>query len=156
MTHAEQDARIEKVIEYMRAESRRINMGTWGEKVEKGEILDKYPYGLLGRQRPPCNTVCCFAGATCIVLGTPVWDVWTIGISFLTDAFAYASKLLELSLEDASSLFLLKEMTKTDHHWPTSFEWDLSRATGGTPEYVEIVVSRIRHWQQYERKPEVN
>ena len=47
------------------AEPRRFNMGTWGKSIEEAIDFD----GHARSARPPCGTVCCFAGEWAIFYG---------------------------------------------------------------------------------------
>ena len=104
---------IWETVEYMEKEPRRIDMIDGIEKADEAGARDiEYPF-LEGKRvllLPPCNTVCCFAGAA--VLSHPkgrksLFDEWRGGFrlrSWLTIKIE-ATEILELNSSQAARLF---------------------------------------------------
>jgi hypothetical protein len=92
----------EKVKAYLREQPLRLGMGDW---ITRYEGAQEYA--------PPCNTVCCVAGATLIVAGI-VRDAADYAARAGKDYIHAADKareLLGISENDADKLFYVQ-------HWP--------------------------------------
>lgn len=126
---------LEKVRKHILEEPKRVNMKEWliNSHINDFEIkrLKKI------NKAPKCNTVGCIAG-------------WAQQLCSKKKLHSFdrckAKNLLELDINEADRLFLLKKMTMNNNHWPFHFEDELKKHTPGTRAYARIVAKRIKHF----------
>ena len=130
---------LNKVKAYILEEPKRFNMNWWGKR--KGHICDPD-----GDSIPPCGTVCCIAGT--MYLLSHQENLKDISDSqfydrMLFDAEAYASDILETSVNNMHPLFYIE-------NWPEEFRipylnsYDLK-------EKAKITCERIDYYINVER-----
>ncbi len=121
-----------KVLAYIEAEPRRLEMGNWGEIFTK---TDKKTVGLGGniQKLPPCKTVACLAGT--VLLTTKAGKTFLkdryvtrslaeksdCSIDFPGDTNSMAKDILGLTTEQMQKLFYFEEWSDTEYGWPAIF-----------------------------------
>jgi hypothetical protein len=126
---------INKVLEHIRENPKRLHMSSWGFKVNEAEKFSSCFYMLANLSQdyfPKCNTLACFAGWSKI-LATPkekfdsIFDERGIlGFNMLGHQFA-AEEAHRLGLTEEESFYLFD-------------------STAGThQEQLEVVENRLRH-----------
>jgi hypothetical protein len=154
---AETIAKLESVLAFLEQEPRRLNLGMWGiftdnptymdALVESGTRLSPHlrnaHYGeflAFQEQRPPCGTVCCFAGAALIVgkIVNPHGSLFILPYN----SPELAQKWLDLEGDtDDNLLFHV-------HNWPREFRNKIEKEKPGTQGYFEVLRDRVRYFER--------
>lgn len=128
---------LREVVAYFKEEPRRLRMEHWTKDV----VPD-------AGDNPPCGTVSCVAGTTCILGG----KVERFGNGMIIPSGnrqwdEYAKELLDLNQNQATRLFhtSMTRGKRTKLRWPKKYD-DAYRAAKTPADRVKALVSRINHF----------
>lgn len=166
-------AKIRQLEQYILAEPKRFNLGLWGvhanpkdyEHIEhqadtynqKGSLVDYEAMEELLNSRPPCGSMACLAGNTCIIAGLikPVIQEGFV-YEFPSNTPYLAEKWLGITEREAGDLFFLRswghavedkvkeQVVKVG--WPEEFENRLALCQFGSEAYAQVAVDRLEHF----------
>lgn len=149
------------LIPYLKVEPKRNNMNIWGYSVDP-DLFDKTNselyqldvdttcFSAVNSQRPPCNTVACLAGSTLIAAGLvkPEIRPGRLEYHFPTTTEEQAAEFLGITVDQATSLFLLVDWSLDENGWPEEFADRLKACEPGTPEYLQVMLDRLEYFKQ--------